>query len=100
MPVSEDGEEWGGCVCVIGPAEPGGAPQLQEVSQTDGSHKCQHRGSVTRGTDDNQDARQCRQDGQWLIHRRPHEGQLGHQEHGEDDPVAHDPQLARYAWAA
>ena len=93
--MGEDGEQRGGGAGVVGPALPGGAPEFEEITQTDSADKGENRGSVTRGADDNQEARQGCQDGQRFMDGGPHERQHQSQENGEDDPVQHDPQFPR-----
>ncbi|MDF1512380.1 MAG: hypothetical protein P1S60_01090 [Anaerolineae bacterium] len=91
----EYGEKWGGGFGVVGPAFPRGAPQFEEVSQTDGAHESQHRCSVIARSDDNQKACHGCQDGQRVTHCRPDEGQHGGEENGEDNPVKCYPELTR-----
>ena len=51
--------------------------------------------SVVDGADDDEEARQRRQDGQGFVHRRPDEGQHGRQEYKEGNSIQDDPELAR-----
>ena len=72
----------------------GGAPQLQEVTETDGVYKGENRRPVIGGADGDEDARQRFQDGQGLVHRRPHKRQHSSQEYGKNNPIQDNPQLA------
>ena len=54
---------------------PRGAPEFEEVSQADRTHKRQHGCPVIGGADNDEDTRQCRQDGQGFMHRRPYKRQ-------------------------
>ena len=93
--VGKDGEERGGCVCVIGPALPRGAPQFEDITQADGAHKGQYSSPVVGGADGDQHTGDDRQNGLGFVHCRPYKGYHGGQKNREDDPVQHDPQLAR-----
>ncbi|MDF1516174.1 MAG: hypothetical protein P1S60_20360, partial [Anaerolineae bacterium] len=70
-------------------------PQLEEIAQTDRTHKRQDSGPVVRGIYYDENARQRCQDGQGVMDRRSYKRQHGGEKNGEDNPVKHDSQLTR-----
>lgn len=93
--VGEDGKEWGSSFRVVGPAQAGGAPQLEEVSKADSAYKGQDSSAVIGGADSDQHTGGDRQYCLSFVHRRPDKGKHSSEKNRKDNPVEHDPQLAR-----